>query len=116
MPTTAATAMTAAMTTATAMPRRDRSRAPIPDSLPMSAGLHQVGQTQVLAGNQPVVLIERDPVPAEHRPHDVEGLTQAVQSHAPAFGVGRQRVTDVFETLGDRHDVFAVPHREPVED
>src|SRR5262249_166539 len=114
--TTTAIAMTATMATTAAIPRRDRNRGPIAGTFAISTVPHDVGQAPVLPGDQPVALVENDSVPAEHRPHNVESLSQAVEGHAPAVRMGGKRVADVVDSLGDGRDVPAVPHRDAVED
>src|SRR5262249_44631863 len=115
-PMTAAAVTTATMATTAAIPRRERNRGPIADTLAISTVPHDVGQAQVLPGDQPVALVEDDPVSAEHRSHDVECLSEAVEGLAPLVGMGRKRVADVVDSLDDGPDVAAVPHRDAVED
>ena len=83
---TAAATSTTASTAAT--PRGERNRVPIAAIAVISTVPHDVRQAQVLPGDQPVALVEHHPVAAEHRDDDVEGLGQAVESHAPTLGVG----------------------------
>src|SRR5947209_15360829 len=115
-PMTAAAATAATTATAVAIPSGERSREPTAESLPISTVPHDVGQAQVLSGYQPVVLVEDDPVPAQHRPHDVEGLPQVLERLADAVGMGGQRAGDVVDPVDDRRDLPAVKHRDAVHD
>src|SRR5882757_7048954 len=105
------------MTTATTVKAMMTRPARPDNTVVISAVPHDVRETEVLSGYQPVVaLVQGDTVSAEHRPHDVEDLTHAVRGLADAVGVREQGVEDVVDTVDRGRDLAAVEHHDAVHD